>query len=66
MTKDYNYLTTSNLKNVFKNNFDLANYAIDLAKKHIENEDPKTLTQIMIELDEDLKRMKAEKKFEGM
>ena len=66
MTKDYNYLTTSNLKNVFKNNFDLANYAIQIAKKHIEDEDPKTLIQIMVELDEDLKRMKAEKKFEGI
>ncbi len=44
------YLTNERLRHKFKNNFDLANYGIKLAKEKIEHEQSATLNQIMQEL----------------
>ena len=47
LPKEY---TNEKLKCLFKNNFELANFAIDIAKKHIETGHYKTLTEIINEL----------------
>ena len=42
--------TNEKLRRKFLNNFDLANYAIEIAKKHIREGDPKTLSELLEEL----------------
>jgi hypothetical protein len=44
------YLTNERLKGKFNNNFDLANYAIDLAGSYMERGETHGLKQIMDEL----------------
>ena len=46
------FLTNERLKGLFINNFDLANYAIELARNYIKNEDPHSLNQLIDELAE--------------
>jgi hypothetical protein len=42
--------TNENLRGIFKNNFELANFAIKIARKYIQDDDPKNLQQILREL----------------
>ncbi len=45
------FLTRERLNNKFKSDFDLTNYAIKIARLHIQEQDPKGLTQIIKELE---------------
>ena len=51
MIKKDVYLTNSRLKNKFYNNFDLANYAIEMARSHMNEREPLTLQQIIEDLE---------------
>jgi hypothetical protein len=42
--------TNEKLKGLFKSNFELANFAISLAKQHLLNGEYKTLDEIILEL----------------
>lgn len=46
------FLTHDRLNHKFQNNFDLTNFAIRMAKQCILEGSPKTLTQILKELEE--------------
>jgi hypothetical protein len=45
------YFTRERLNNKFKSDFDLTNYAIKIARLHIQEQDSKSLTQIIKELE---------------
>ncbi len=54
------YLTNERLKGKFANNFDLANFAIALAKEHIQKEEPAQLGPLVEELVKIVKEGKIE------
>ena len=51
MKEEKKYLTHERLNHKFNSNFDLVNYAVKLARIHIEEESPKHLNEIVEELE---------------
>lgn len=45
------YFTRERLNNKFKSDFDLTNYSIKIARIHMQEQDPKSLSQIIKELE---------------
>jgi len=58
MHTHHHLITNEELKKKFSSNFDLANFAIDLAKSYIKQGAGKTLTEII----EELYQLKDEKR----
>lgn len=45
------YFTRERLNNKFKSDFDLTNYAIKVARLHIQEQEPKNLSELIKELE---------------
>ena len=58
MIKNEKFLTNEKIRGLFANNFDLANYAIYLAREYMGHGDPKSLGQLIQELERKTKEKK--------